>query len=132
MVRMTSDIISRHPIIVTLCGSTKFWREFQRASLRETMKGNIVLSIGAATGTDDEHFGNLGPDEYARVKDFLDTLHLRKIKISQQVLILNVGDYIGSSTRRELNFARDLGLTIRWLEPSTYAFDTERIEPSYE
>ncbi len=54
------------PTIVCLCGSTRFWRTFQQASLSETMAGKIVLSIGAASGTDDEHFGNLPRDEYDR------------------------------------------------------------------
>ncbi|MGN6698497.1 MAG: helix-turn-helix domain-containing protein, partial [Thermomicrobiales bacterium] len=48
-----------HPTVVCLCGSTRFWRTFQQASLQETLAGRIVLSIGAASGTDDEHFGNL-------------------------------------------------------------------------
>src|SRR3990167_433103 len=42
--------VGDRPKIVCLCGSTRFWREFQRASLRETMAGIIVLSIGAASG----------------------------------------------------------------------------------
>jgi len=59
------------PTIVCLCGSTRFWRLFQQAGLRETMAGKIVLSIGAASGTDDEHFGNLPREEYDRVKAML-------------------------------------------------------------
>lgn len=104
------------PTIVCLCGSTRFWREFQRASLRETMAGRIVLSIGAATGTDDEHFGNLPQDEYNRIKADLDELHLRKIDLANEVLILNVDGYIGESTRNELNYAKTIGKKIRYLE----------------
>ena len=73
------------PTIVCLCGSTRFWRTFQQASLRETLAGKIVLSIGAASGTDDEHFGNLPPEEYHRVKAQLDELHLRKIDLADEV-----------------------------------------------
>lgn len=105
------------PQIVCLCGSTRFWREFQAASLRETLAGKIVLSIGAASGTDDEHFGNLQREEYDRVKAMLDELHLRKIDIADEVLILNVGGYIGESTSRELEYAKKLGVKIRYLEP---------------
>ena len=104
------------PTIVCLCGSTRFWRDFQRASLAETMAGRIVLSIGAASGTDDEHFGNLPRDEYDRIKDMLDQLHMRKIDLCDEVLILNVGNYIGESTARELAYARSLGKRIRFLE----------------
>lgn len=105
------------PTIVCLCGSTRFWRTFQKASLQETMAGRIVLSIGAASGTDDDHFGNLPREEYDRVKEMLDNLHLRKIDLADEVLILNVDDYIGESTARELAYARAHGKRIRfWMD----------------
>lgn len=107
------------PTIVCLCGSTRFWREFQRASLRETMAGRIVLSIGAASGTDDEHFGNLPREEYDRVKTMLDELHKRKIDLADEVLVLNVGGYIGESTRSEIDYAARIGRPIRYLEPQS-------------
>lgn len=115
------------PIIVCLCGSTRFWRLFQQAGLRETMAGKIVLSIGAASGTDDEHFGNLPKDEYDRVKAMLDQLHMRKIDMADEVLILNGGDdYVGESTARELAYARSLGKRVRWLIPaSKHAWEDE-------
>lgn len=104
------------PRIVCLCGSTRFWREFQAASLRETLAGRIVLSIGAASGTDDEHLGNLPRDEYDRIKAELDELHLRKIEMADEVLVLNKGGYVGESTAREVRHAIALGKPLRWLE----------------
>lgn len=109
--------MTRLPTIVCLCGSTRFWRLFQQAGLRETMAGKIVLSIGAASGTDDEHFGNLPKEEYDRIKTMLDELHMRKIELADEVLILNHEGYIGESTRRELNHAIVLGKRVRfWSE----------------
>jgi len=105
-----------YPIIVCLCGSTRFWRTFQEASLRETLAGKIVLSIGAASGTDDEHFGNLPREEYDRVKTKLDQLHMHKIELADEVLILNVDGYVGESTARELAYAHDLGKAVRFWE----------------
>ena len=104
------------PTIVCLCGSTRFWREFQAASLRETMVGKIVLSIGAASGTDDEHFGSLPRAEYDRIKTMLDELHMRKIDLCDEILVLNVGGYIGESTARELAYALAHGKRVRYLE----------------
>lgn len=101
--------------IVCLCGSTRFWRAFQAASLRETLAGRIVLSIGAASGTDDEHFGNLAPEAYAARKAELDALHLDKIALADAILILNSGQYIGQSTANEWAHAVALGRTVRWL-----------------
>lgn len=112
-----NEIIGVKPQIVCLCGSTRFWRTFQKASLDETLAGRIVLSIGAASGTDDDHFGNLPREEYDRVKAMLDDLHLRKIDLADEVLILNVDGYIGESTRREWLYAVTSGKRVRWLEP---------------
>jgi hypothetical protein len=106
--------------VVTLCGSTRFWKLFQRAGLQETMRGRIVLSIGAAAGTDDEHFGNLDPTEYERVKDDLDTLHYDKIAMSDEILVLDGPGpdslpYIGTSTRAKIAFAERMGKRVRYL-----------------
>lgn len=105
------------PRIVCLCGSTRFWKEFQEASLRETLAGKIVLSIGAASGTDAEHFGGLPEEEYAKVKARLDELHLRKIDLADEVLVLNVGGYVGKSTGDEIRYAVQHHKPVRFLKP---------------
>ncbi|KKL45680.1 hypothetical protein LCGC14_2353240, partial [marine sediment metagenome] len=50
-------------------------------------------------------------------------LHLRKIDMADEVLILNVGRYIGESTVRELAYARKQGKIIRWLEETSPSSD---------
>lgn len=111
--------LGKRPAIVTLCGSTRFWRTFQQASLQETLAGKIVLSIGAATGTDDEHFGNLPAEQYFAVKEMLDELHLHKVEMADEVLVLSdEAGYFGTSTLREIRFAEELGKPIRWLWPA--------------
>jgi hypothetical protein len=99
------------PVIVCLCGSTRFLHAFQDATLRETLAGRIVLSIGCNTKSDDDLA--LEPVD----KDALDLLHLFKIDLADEILILNVGSYVGESTRREIAYARMQGKRIRWLEP---------------
>jgi len=99
------------PRIVCLCGSTRFTGAFREANLQETLKGKIVLSVGCDSKSDVEL--RIRPEE----KAMLDTLHLRKIDLADEVMILNVGGYIGESTRRELDYARSLGKPIYWLEP---------------
>jgi len=103
------------PVIVTLCGSTRFYKEFQRAVYNETMAGKIVLSVGFYLHSCIEIHGEqwgCTPDQ----KKMLDELHLRKIDLSDEVLILNVGKYIGESTQNELNYAISKGIKIRYLE----------------
>ncbi len=100
-----------HPTIVCLCGSTRFMDAFQAANLRETLAGKIVLTVGCDTKSD--AMLHLSED----VKAMLDELHKEKIKLADEVLILNVGGYVGQSTMSELVFARVWGKRIRWLEP---------------
>ena len=107
------------PLIICLCGSTKFHHQFQVANYQETMQAKIVLSVGFYAGSPEqmkqEHGEGVGitPEE----KLMLDELHKRKIDLASEVLILNVGGYIGTSTRSELEYARANGKVIRWLEP---------------
>lgn len=100
------------PTIVCLCGSTKFKQEFVTANFRETMEGKIVLSVGWFSHTD----GNIFTPS-ADEKKSLDELHKRKIDLADEVLILNVGGYIGESTRSELEYAKRKGKVIRYLHP---------------
>jgi hypothetical protein len=114
-----ADLPLNMPIIVCLCGSTRFSTAFQEAGLAETLAGRIVLTIGAALKSDAEHFGHLPEVELQALKLALDTLHLHKIQLADEVLILNVKQdgvpYIGPSTMRELAYAVYCGKTIRFL-----------------
>lgn len=107
--------MAERPTVVCLCGSTRFMEAFFDAGWEETLAGKIVLSVGVCRYAADEGHGAemLGPEIAAR----LDELHLRKIDLADEVLILNVGGYIGESTRRELEYARAAGKPIRFLEP---------------
>lgn len=105
------------PAIVCLCGSTRFSAAFREANLTETLAGKIVLSIGCDLRSDQDIFGHMAEEELRHTKTALDELHLRKIDLADEVLILNVGGYVGESTRRELEYARRLGKVVRWLEP---------------
>lgn len=98
------------PIIVVLCGSCRFKDAFIQAQQEETLKGNIVLSVGMFIPVNEQE---LKPE----VKAMLDQLHFRKIELADEVLILNVGGYIGHSTSNELAHARKLCKTVRFLEP---------------
>lgn len=105
----------RIPTIVCLCGSTRFSRAFQDANLRETLAGRVVLSIGCDTKSDSDLFGASG-EQRAMVKKALDRLHKRKIDLADEVYVLNVGGYVGSSTASEIAHARRRWKRVRWLE----------------
>ena len=107
--------MGERPTIVCLCGSTRFMEAFFAAGWEETLAGKIVLSVGVCKHADADgaHGAEmLGPEVVKR----LDELHLRKIDLADEVLILNVGGYIGESTRKELAYARAWGKRVRFLE----------------
>jgi hypothetical protein len=105
------------PIVVCLCGSTRFSQAFRDANLTETLAGRIVLSIGCDMRSDTEIFGNMSADELVAVKQRLDDLHKRKIDLADEILVLNCDGYMGDSTRSEIAYAQAKGRRIRWLEP---------------
>lgn len=106
----------RRPKIVCLCGSTRFYEYFQRKNYELTMEGNIVLSVGFYPHAQKEvhHSEDLGCTKEQKIK--LDQLHLRKIDLADEILVLNVGGYIGHSTGMEIEYARIAQKTIRYLE----------------
>ena len=108
-----TDIQDR-PKVVCLCGSTRLLEAFQDANLNETLKGHIVLTIGCDVKTDHQLFGPTV--KMKTVKDMFDNLHLWKIYFSDEILVLNVGGYIGESTRREIEYAQSWDKPIRYLE----------------
>lgn len=108
---------AKRPVIVCLCGSTRFSQAFQDANFNETLAGRIVLTIGCDMKSDNELFNAMSQSELDAVKTRLDALHLAKIDLADEILVLNVDGYIGQSTRRELEYAQSIDKGIRYLEP---------------
>jgi hypothetical protein len=96
--------------VITLCGSTKFGEQYLEAQKRLTLEGNIVISVGL--------FGHSGDDEVwtEGTKAMLDDMHLRKIDMADEIFVINVGGYIGESTRREIAYAKNTGKSVKYLE----------------
>lgn len=95
------------PKIVCLCGSTKFKDTFEKVNALETIKGNIVLSVGFFI-----HQENTSE----ATKAALDQLHFRKIDLADEIFVLNVDGYIGESTANEITYAFIQGKPVRFLE----------------
>ena len=97
--------------VITLCGSTRFRDAFMETQKRLTLEGNIVISVGL--------FGHSGDDEVwtEGTKEMLDDMHKRKIDMADGIFVINVGGYIGASTRSEIDYAKATGKEVRYLEP---------------
>ncbi len=96
--------------VITLCGSTRFKEQFLEVQKRLTLEGNVVISVGL--------FGHSGDEEVWKpgIKEMLDRMHLSKIDMADEIFVINVGGYIGSSTKSEIEYARATGKEVKFLE----------------
>lgn len=103
--------------VITLCGSTKFKNEFLKVQKDLTLSGNIVISVGL--------FGHSGGSEVwedmdegtlTKTKEMLDDMHKRKIDMADEIFVINVGGYIGESTKSEIEYAKSHGKKVNYLE----------------
>jgi hypothetical protein len=100
----------KEPETVCLCGSTRFKETYRQEERRLTMEGKIVLTCGLFGHAD-------GIDLSADEKEMLDALHKDKIDLADRIHVINVDGYIGDSTQSEIEYARENGKKISWLEP---------------
>ena len=94
--------------IICLIGSTKYFHAFTKVNEYETLQGNIVLSCGVfKTKLSGALLQN-------HDKEALDGLHKDKIRMSDDVIVINAENYIGDSTQSEIDYAKALGKVIRY------------------
>ena len=97
--------------MICLCGSTRFKDQFEEANRRLTWSGWIVLSVGSFHHSEKDH--DVAGQIIAR-KVKLDILHKEKIAMSQAIVVINVDDYWGESTKSEIAFADSLKKPVYW------------------
>ena len=103
--------------VITLCGSTRFKEEFERIAERLTLQGNIVLAPGEYSGYNEEH--NLQATKVTEdTIEMLKDLHKEKIRMADEVLIINKDGYIGESTKEEIQYALSIGKPVFYIENS--------------
>ena len=94
--------------IICLCGSSKFKPLFRQKEKELTLKGYIVLLPAIFS-----HYDNITLSN--KQKDDLDLLHKEKIKLADSILIIGGLEYIGFSTRKEIDYAKSLNKKISYL-----------------
>ena len=101
------------PKIVCYCGSIRVAKEaFQKAEYESLLRGEIALLPCCMFVDIERQYGaNSG------YKILADQQHKRKIDLCDEVFILNVGGYIGQSTKSEIEYAESIGKPIKYLEP---------------
>lgn len=101
-------MVGNYPVI-TLCGSTKFKKEFLQVQKELTLAGNIVISVGLFGHSGDNEVWNEG------TKEMLDDMHKRKIDMADEIFVINVNGYIGKSTKSEIEYALSKHKIINYL-----------------
>jgi hypothetical protein len=113
------------PKIVCLCGSTRFTDQMLEKQWELTKQGIIVVTWCALpesyfqrTRARDALNGDLAHiGDKENVKAQVDELHKRKIDLADEVFVLNVGGYVGDSTRSEIDYAIAHGKPVMYMEP---------------
>jgi hypothetical protein len=90
----------KKPTVVAIIGSTKFRQEMEGIAQRETIKGKIVLLPGFY------HHSDRYPISSDQ-KRALDELLMRKIDLSDEVIVCNVNGYIGETSRRAIAYTKE-------------------------
>lgn len=92
------------PLIICLCGSSRFKDDILAVSEAMTMQGHIVLAPNVFHREMEQHDkpGLLVSDEQ---KGLLDVVHFRKIDLAGRIHVLNIGGYIGQSVHKEIMYA---------------------------
>lgn len=100
--------------VITLCGSTRYQDDFERAMRELTLAGAVVLSCGVfGKGRDSDVFCGIDDAEAVGIKRILDSVHVDKIDLAGSIFVINPDDYIGESTWREIVYAAMTGKAIR-------------------
>lgn len=98
--------------IITLCGSSKFKKEFTEWNLRLTMEGHIVMSVAA--------FGHADKIDWTNEeKEKLDLVHRRKIDYSDDIFVIDVDGYIGASTKYAIQYAKKNNKKVNYMSKHT-------------
>jgi len=101
------------PKIVTLCGSSRFCDVMAVCAwLIERDEKAITMGLHLLPCWYTQVDSHLA--EHEAVAAEMDALHLRKIDISDEIFVVNVENYIGQSTAREIEYAIEQKKDIRY------------------
>ncbi len=87
--------------IITVCGSYKFKKEMTEITEKMALKGNCMLTPIELSRSKKE-------DYTEKEASMIDKMHKEKIRLADAILVVNVGGYIGSSTKSEIELAKSL------------------------
>lgn len=94
--------------VVTICGSMRFAKEMQ------DIARDLELKYGYAVI---QCVYNINQGQYTKQElENIVNAHWKKIDISDMIYVVNIGGYIGESTRNEIQYALDNGKQVLYHE----------------
>lgn len=93
---------------ITLCGSTRFKKEFEVINRQLSLEGHIVYSVSFFPQAD-----NIPLSEEQKI--LLDKVHKQKIDNSDGIFVVDVDGYIGESTQSEIDYSVNTGKFVKKL-----------------
>lgn len=94
--------------VVTLCGSMKFQDEMMKIAKKLALDGECVLTpvymVNQHPEITDEKIKRLKKEQ------------LKRIELSDEIFLVNVGGYVGESTIAEIEYAKKIGKEVKWFE----------------
>lgn len=105
------------PKIVVMCGSSKWPDLHMQLMMKETLAGHVVIPLGIFGHADfppGAREATADGDETTQIKQMLDCLHMAKIDLADEILVVNKEGYVGNSTRKEIAHAEARGIAVRF------------------
>lgn len=95
--------------VITLCGSTRFYKTFDYVCYQLTLNDWAVFTIGTMMNKDSEL-----KEVDKKTKDLFDKLHREKILMSEAIFVVDPNGYTGEQTKAEIDFAIENGRDVYW------------------
>ena len=89
--------------IITICGSLKYQKEIMDVAEKLALKGNCALTPVYPVSNNERTENQL---------KLLKEEHFKKIELSDEIMVVNVNNYIGDSTKLEIDYANKLNKQI--------------------
>ena len=99
--------------IITVCGSYKFKKEMLEITEKLALQGNCMLTPIELSKPNKEAYTE-------KEAEIFDKMHKEKIKLADAILVVNVNDYIGNSTKTEIEYAKLLGKEVLYYTDLLY------------
>lgn len=86
--------------IVTLCGSLKFQKEMMTVAEKMALEGYCILTPVYSVSEKID----ITKKQLINLKE----AHFKRIELSDAILVVNINNYIGESTKLEIEYAKSL------------------------